>query len=163
MSTIPTRYETCLQYTNLVLCTVLVVVSVYGVLTLPERVPIHFKLSGEADQWGKPTSLLMLTVVCLIIEGLFWVAYRIPPELMNFPGPRTSANMTRQVENIRELTATMQAVVAAYFLGLVNQWIWTATHVGSRLTLWIPYVFMGVLLITTGVFIVRAYRMAEHG
>lgn len=160
MTNAPTRYETRLNYVTLVLLAGLILLSVYGVTTLPDRIPVHFNLSGKADRWGSSATLLILPLLCLLIEGLLWATRWAPPELMNFPGPRTPDNIARQVLNIQKLLATLRAVVATLFLGLVGQWIWTAAHHHPRLVAWVPFAFVGLLLISTGIFLVRAYRMA---
>ena len=162
MTNQPAHYETRLNYITIALFAGLVVLTIYGVLTLPDRIPIHFNLSGKADRWGHPTNLLVLPLLCLLIEGLLWAIRWAPPELMNFPGPRTAGNMARQMQNIMRMLAITRPLVAALFLGLVSQWIWVATHTPSRLAIWIPFVFVGLLLFSTGVFMVRAYRMASQ-
>lgn len=163
MTNSPTRYETRLNYVTVALLAVLFVGTLYSVLTLPDRIPVHFNLSGEADRWGSTNTMLILPFLCLLIEGLLWATRWAPSELMNFPGPRTPANVARQVQNIMQLTATMQAVMAALFLGIVSQWAWAAVQTKPRLTLWIPLVLVSLLLVTTGIFMVRAYRLASPG
>lgn len=162
MTTAPTQYETRLNHVTVALLASLVIGIVYGVLTLPDRIPVHFNLSGEADRWGSPTTLLLLLFLCLLIEGLLWAIRRTPTELMNIPGPRTPGNVARQVQNFHQLLATLRVLIAALFLGLVGQLIWTAANAPSWLTPWASFAFVGLLLITTGVFIVRAYRMADR-
>lgn len=160
MTNPPTRYEIQLNYVTLALLAGLILLSVYGVTILPDRIPVHFNLSGEADRWDSSTTLLIVPLLCLLIEGLLWATRWAPPELMNFPGPRTPDNIARQVLNIQQLLATLRAVVVTLFLGLVGQWIWTAAHHQPRLVAWVPFAFVGLLLISTGIFMGRAYRLA---
>ncbi|CAM3336549.1 DUF1648 domain-containing protein [Nocardioides dubius] len=67
-----------------------VVVWVIGLLTLPDRVPLHFGGGGDPDRWGSRTEALVTTG--LIGGGLvllFWVLARwlprAPSELLNLP------------------------------------------------------------------------------
>lgn len=160
MTNPPTRYETQLNYVTVALLAGLLSLSVYGVTMLPDRIPVHYNLNGEPDRWGSPTTLLIPPFLCLLIEGLLWAVRRVPPELMNFPGLRTPDNVAWQMRNSHQLLATLRALIAALFVGLIGQWVWTASHDQPRPTLWIPFVFVGLLLISTGIFMVRAYRMA---
>lgn len=163
MTNLPAHYETRLNHLTIALFAGLVMVTLYGVLTLHDRIPIHFNLSGEADRWGSPAIMLILPLLCLFIESLLWAIRWVPPELMNFPGPRTPDNVARQVENISQMVATLRVLVATLFLCLVSQWVWRAAHPQPRSMLWIPFVFVGLLLISTGVFVVRAYRLTAQG
>jgi len=163
MTNPPTRYETRLNYITVALLAGLVVLTTYGIFTLPDRIAVHFNVSGEPDRWGSPTTLLIPPFLCLLIEGVLWAVRRVPPELMNFPGLRTPDNVARQVLNVQHLLATLRALIAALFLGLVGQWIWVAAHHQPRLGVWIPFAFVGLLLISTGIFLIRAYRMAPQG
>lgn len=161
MVTAPTRYETRLNYVTLILLTGLMVLSVYGVLTLPDRIPVHFNRYGEADRWGSPASLLIAPFLCLLIEGLLWFIRKAPPELMNFPGPRTPDNIARQMENIRHMLATQRVLAAFLFVVLTGQWIGAAMNAEPhRTTTWLILFFVALLLVSTSLFVVRAYRMA---
>ena len=159
----PTRYETRLNYVTIALFAGLVMLTVYGVLTLPNRIPVHFNLSGEADRWGSSTSLLILPFLCLFMEAILWATRWAPPELMNFPGPRTPDNVARQMLNIMHMLATIRAFMASLFVVVTGQWVWAAISAEPHLTTtWLILFFIGTLLISTGVFVIRAYRMADR-
>lgn len=154
--------ETRLNYLTAVLFVALLAVSLYGLMTLPDRIPVHFGIDGRADGWGKPMSLLILPGLCLFMLAMFWWTSRFAPtELMNFPGPRTPENVARQTQNIRQLFAVMRVLMTALFLALTSQWVWAAAHPESGISPWFVFGLVGVLLVAVAVFVVRAYRMVE--
>lgn len=159
----PAAYETRLNYLTLALFAGIVVLAVCGLAFLPDRIPVHFNLHGNPDRWGKPSAMLLMPILCLFIEALLWAIRRMPPELMNFPGPRTPGNIARQMHNIRQLLATLRVLVALLFLAMTGQWLRVAVEDQPHLTLWLPLVFATMLLVGTAVFGVRAYRLASQG
>lgn len=61
---------------------------------LTERIPIHFNLAGQPDGWGKPSMLLLLPVVALVLYlGLTLVARF--PAAFNYPVKVTAENRPR--------------------------------------------------------------------
>lgn len=159
MKTPVTAYETYLNYLTIALVVGLIALTGYGLFTLPDRIPVHFNMSGKPDRWGGPENLLILLFLSFFIIGLLWVIRTLPPEFMNFPGLRTPDNVARQMQNTWQLLATMRAVIALLFLGLMGQWINTATADEPRRMLWLPLVFVALLLGSVAVFVVRAYRL----
>ena len=61
----------------LVSMTALWVVALSLYPTLPERIPVHFSLSGAPDRWGGKSEFLLMTTlacaVCLIMGGVAWL------------------------------------------------------------------------------------------
>ena len=152
--------ETRLNYLTAVLFVALLTVSIYGLMTLPDRIPVHFGIDGRANGWGKPTSLLILPGLCLFMLAMFWWTSRFAPtELMNFPGPRTPENVARQMQNIRQMSTVMRVLMTAFFLALISQWVWAAAQPESGISPWLVFGFVGVITATVAVFLVRAYRM----
>ena len=42
---------------------------------LPERIPVHFGLSGEADSWGGRWMIFLMPVIATLIAGLDWFIF----------------------------------------------------------------------------------------
>lgn len=51
---------------------------------LPERVPIHWGLSGEADSWGSPATLWLLAAAGPLMAALFQFLPRLDPKRENY-------------------------------------------------------------------------------
>lgn len=153
--------ETRLNYLTALLFIALIAVTIYGLMTLPDRIPTHFDMDGKANGWGKPTSLLILPGFCLFMLVQLWALRFVPTSLMNFPGPRTPENTARQMQNIRQLLVVMRVLMTVLFLALEIQWVWAAAHPQQQTYPWLVLVFVGVLLASVAVFVVRAYRLVE--
>jgi uncharacterized membrane protein len=156
------HYETRLNYLSLALLVALIGLSIYGVAILPDQIPVHFGLSGQADRWGSSKTLFLMPVVCLFVQGILWFARHAPVEMMNFPGPRTPENTARQIENTGYLFATLRALIALLFLGLMADWISAANVGDGGLGLWPMLLFLGLIFVAIGFFMVRAYRLVRR-
>lgn len=56
--------------------------------SLPERVPTHWGVSGEADAWGSRSSLFLLPGVALAMWGMFGLLVRLGPRRENLDRSR---------------------------------------------------------------------------
>lgn len=85
----------------------------YG--ALPERMPVHFNLAGDADRWGTKSTIWLLPMIgALIYFGFGWLSRH--PEKLNYLKPVTSENAARQYANGVQLLVAMRCVVLALFL-----------------------------------------------
>ncbi len=73
---------------NVVLAAMLLALSVWGYMQLPDRIPTHFNASGEADGWGRRVSFLVMPVIGIVtlagLEFTKWLCLR-NPGLANMP------------------------------------------------------------------------------
>lgn len=111
--------------------------ALFGPDSLPDRIPIHFDVSGHANGWGSPAMLLLLPAITFISYLLFTVVTRFPGAF-NYPVRMTTAN--RRV--LRELALDMMAWLKAEIVVLLTwmQWvtIYVARHPEARMPSMMP-------------------------
>jgi len=78
---------------------------------LPDRIPVHFGLNGQADAWGGKTALVIGPLISLASVGLLAIVNRFP-HTFNYPIRVTPENAQRQYTLAREMMAQMRAWVA---------------------------------------------------
>lgn len=135
--------------------------ALVGVTQLSGPIPIHFNAAGQANRWGSPATLLVLAFVGASVVGLLWIIRETPPELMNFPGPRTLENSVRQRLNFDQLLATLRVIVAALFLVMIGQILWVSLYHKKAIFLWPSFLFIILIFICILVGLVRAYRLSS--
>ncbi|MEB4614928.1 DUF1648 domain-containing protein, partial [Leucobacter sp. M11] len=92
----PRNYQTgpvtvWLRRGSVILTIAVTVLLLVRYASLPETVPTHFGLTGEADAWGPRWSLLALAaLLCGVIFGAVWLSSR--PQLFNYPIVITETN-----------------------------------------------------------------------
>ena len=102
----------------------------FSVYLLPERVAMHFAMSGIPDQWGSRTEYLitMSILVCLlstIFWGLRWINHVIPVTWINIPNKdywlseNNRAEMYRKVDCIMEELGSVVLLCILLMQGMV--------------------------------------------
>lgn len=69
---------------------------------LPDTVPLHFDLSGEADQYGSPNTLLILPAVAVVVTILMEALERYP-QVHNYPSRLNEGNREAFYLNSRQM------------------------------------------------------------
>jgi uncharacterized membrane protein len=131
---------------------------------LPERIPVHFDLAGNADSWAS-TSLLswfMLPLIATAVAGLLLVAGRVSehrPELWNVPEkPRFLALPPEArapiVARLRTFMALM-AVMTTALMGVIQVEVFLTATGQMRATPWLIAGALVLMLMVTGAAAVR--------
>ncbi len=125
--------------------------------SLPERIPHHFNFRGEVDAWGGRWVLILMAALAAAFFAGFKILARFP-HLGNYPVPITPENAERQYRNVRSLLAWLRVEVVWLFVILT----WTIIQMGmgssSRLGWWFTPVFLGMVLMTAFIHVVRMFR-----
>src|SRR5690349_21757430 len=80
-------FDYALEATGALLLALFLIVAA-GWRELPERVPIHFGVDGNADAWGNRLSSLMLPLIAVVLYGFLTALSRFP-HAFNYPVPIT--------------------------------------------------------------------------
>jgi uncharacterized membrane protein len=137
----------------------LTIEAIAGVIWLPDRIPVHYTIRGEVDQYGSPATLLILPGVGLFIAFIIRLPRSIPVEMMNFPGPRTPENIARQLENGNLLMASLRPLLIGILLVILTQSIWTIAYGKTKLIGWLLPVLLVIMFLVIGFFLRRAYKL----
>lgn len=124
---------------------------------LPERIPIHFTVDGEANGWGSRATLVMVPCVMTFVYAGLTALVRVP-HFFNYPWPITEENAERQYRSARMLMFVIKAIIAA--IAAYATWeIVTNAH-SSTHEFNVVYIaaLVGALLIAIGVYLFIAAR-----
>lgn len=79
---------------------------------LPDRIPMHFDLHGNPDNWSGKFGIFVPSFIGLGIFALFQVIIRaVPPSAWNYPVKITPENAGRQQTYARRLLLALNSVV----------------------------------------------------
>ncbi len=70
---------------NIALLLLLSITVYAGYSKLPERIPVHFNFSGQADRWGSRSSFIILAAVAWGMTIVFYVLIRYLPQMRRNP------------------------------------------------------------------------------
>lgn len=129
-------------------------------LALPDRVPLHFGVSGEPDRWGsRSAALLTFWLIGVGIAALFWwLLHRLPRgDLRHVNVPHKQWWLTNRPDELRRLVGRdlrLIAVATMLLLTVVLAGVVSAARAEQpALPIWATFVVVGYVacLIAWGV------------
>jgi hypothetical protein len=124
---------------------------------LPDRVPQHFGATGQPDTWGGKNILWLFPGVAAGLSLLLTIANRFP-QTFNYPWPITEQNAEAQYVLARTLLTAMKAEIVVLMAYL--EWETIRVALGRSAGLGVAFlpVFLGAMVLTTGLYFTRAYQ-----
>lgn len=124
---------------------------------LPNKVPTHFNIYGEADSWGGKGSIIVPPFVGLFLWALM-TGFEQYPNTHNYLW-LTEENMERQYQNSRFLLNTIKLELSLFFAYSTWQSVQVSYGHDVGLGVWELPTLLGVLFSTIGYFLYRSYRL----
>lgn len=81
---------------------------------LPDKIPTHFNALGEADGYGRPSSLLFIFIMMLFLCLMLFVI-TIFPSLWGMPWKITENNAYKAYHYIRSMLCSLNLILALTF------------------------------------------------
>ncbi len=129
---------------------------------LPDRIPVHFDINGNANGWGSPAMLLLLPVIAVGLYIAMTVSSRFPMAF-HYPVRVTQANLPRVQNLTLDLVTWIKTELACLFATL-QWWMIQAARSGhGRLPPLLVPGFLVVIFATAGWYIVAVVRVASSG
>jgi uncharacterized membrane protein len=129
----------------------------YGPDRLPDRIPIHFDLAGNANGWGTPKSLIFFPVVSVALYLLLTVVVQFP-STFNYPIPVTDPNRARLQALAIDLVTWIKMELVCTFALLLWTCIHLALHPDPAIHSAFLFLPVGVVFVTVAWFIVAMLR-----
>ncbi len=110
--------------------------------SLPETIPTHFNAAGEADGFGKKSSIFMLPIIASILYALMTVL-NFFPHIYNFPTKITPENAFRQYTNATQMIRVVKLGLLLLFFSIEIKTVKTAIGKAEGLGDWfLPLTFL---------------------
>lgn len=138
-------FEYTLEATGALLLALFLFIVAAGWRELPARVPIHFRLGGDADAWGSRISSLALPLIAAVLYTLLTALSRFP-HAFNYLMPIMPENAETQYRLAIRLLLVLKNVLIVVFLAIyIGVWA-TATGVQHGLSSWfLPVALLGLV------------------
>lgn len=59
---------------NLIILLVVIAGTLLAISVLPDTVPVHFNIRGEADRWGSKYELLIMSLCLALMQGFWYIS-----------------------------------------------------------------------------------------
>ena len=156
--TIPkTRFESVLDAIGITIFIMTLGYLFFHFGSLPDQVPGHFNAVGEVNRWGSKMELIILPV----IGGSMWLLFTVLekyPHTFNYVNLRAN-NLEAQYKNGRLMLNVLKNETVLLFSLLTYLTIQIALGEAEGLGPWFLPLFMGVIMGSLLVFVVRMLRM----
>ena len=148
---------------NKISITGIVVLGITWLLTLwhypslPNEIPIHFGLSGQADRWGDKGMIFFMPFLGSFLTFIILFISQ-HPQTFNYPVKITEENKERQAVLAQQMTHYLLLVINLLFLSLVSDSIDVALgNIKTLRTLWL-YIAIGCLFLIPILYMIIARR-----
>lgn len=125
--------------------------------SLPETIPIHFDVRGNADGWGSRAFLLFIPLLSIILFIGLSLLRKIPHKF-NYPGPITAQNAARQYRAAISLLSWIKVELILLFGYLQWSIIQNAIGHSAGVGIWLLPV---TLIVVFGTVIIHIVRMRK--
>ncbi|NQZ45557.1 MAG: DUF1648 domain-containing protein [Flavobacteriaceae bacterium] len=157
----PTATDRKLRFFGWVLVATNFVIVMAAYVRLPDTVPIHFNIKGEADGYGSRSTLLLLPMINLLTYAIMvLVATKVPPWNYNYPTKVTERNAPLLYAMSFRMMAWLNIGVALLFTVISIQVIIKAMDYDGWGIGWL-FIPMVVLIITVPLW--YTYKMHQLG
>jgi uncharacterized membrane protein len=124
---------------------------------LPERVPIHFNITGQADRYGSKASFLIILPVLLFLYLAFTILGKFP-HIYNYVVKITKKNAEKQYRLAKRLISVLKNEIIIIFI-IIQQSILSAAKSGVfPLKMNIGPIILIIILGTVAYYIAESYK-----
>ncbi len=135
----------------------LIAYTLYYFGKLPQTIPIHFNISGEADGFGSKYTLIIFPVIATFLHTLFFFIKK-SPHIYNYPVKITEQNAEYQYK----IAINLIHMVRISVIGLLSvlEWQMVEVSLGNQKDLGIMVlpVFLLLLFGSTIVYFIKAVK-----
>lgn len=135
-----------------------IIVLVAGEFTLlPDKIPIHYSITGEADGFGSKELIWILPALGCLLYAMLTLLARNPHKL-RYPVVITAENRDRQFINMIALLRFIKLFIVGLMVYLSYETLMNARQANPELTpLFLP-ASLAILTIILAVFIYRSHK-----
>lgn len=152
----PTRTDTILEaigYIGLAALWIFVIVMYYK---LPDVVPTHFNLAGEADGFGDKKTSFFLPIIATV-QFLVLSTIQQNPEQFNYPVTITPENAEKQYTNAVRMIRALRVMLVVLFL--VIEIYSDKEYIGLDFSNYLlTPLLLGIIVVPMSYFIIKSYR-----
>lgn len=137
---------------------VTIILLVLNWTKLPDTVPIHFNIKGEADGWGSKYTLFFLPVLTVALFT-FLTFLEGKPHIFNLPVKITEQNMHRQFAFARTIMNVMKNLCTILMSFIVLSTVFDAKQTPIPYSNVIIFSLIGLLIVSTLYMCIRSYQL----
>ena len=141
------------------------VISVWGFTVknyadLPDTIPTHYNIAGEADGFnGKVTILTLPLLATALFVGLTFLNKF--PHIFNYPTNITQHNALRQYTNATKMIRYLKLVIVVIFGLIAFKTIQNGNGEANGLGIWFLPLTLGLIFIPLIYFLIKSFKTKQ--
>ena len=155
-----TTTDTLIEAIGWLTLVVLWSLAIFSYAGLPDIIPIHFKYSGQPDNYGSKNLIFILPILGTILFVGMTVLNKYP-HMYNYPGAITIENAQKQYTRATRMIRYLKVAIILIFTVLVVFIQKTATGKTEGLDARFLPVTVGLLFLPTIFFVITSYKTKE--
>lgn len=124
---------------------------------MPDTIPTHYSLAGEADGYGSKETILTLPLIGTILFVGMTILNRYP-HIFNYPTEITAENALKQYTNVTRMIRYLKLTILLVFSLIVFKTFQTATGQADGLGSWFYFALFGLLSIPSAFFVSKLLK-----
>jgi len=137
------------------LCVFYVVYTALSYANLPDKIPIHYDLSGEVDGMGGKSVILLLVGIGLLLFVMLRVLNNYP-HTFNYPVKITEDNAVAHYQSAMQMMSMMNVFSSGIFAYLIFTTVQTANGLANGISPYFIYVVIGALVLVIGFYFYKS-------
>ncbi len=123
--------------------------------SLPEIIPIHYNLAGEADRFGGKANILTLPLIATVLFIGMTILNKYP-HIFNYPTRINKDNALRQYTIATRMVRYLKFSVVLIFGLLAVETVRNAESQPSELNVWFLPLTLGIIFVPTIYYIMKS-------
>lgn len=124
---------------------------------LPETIPVHFNVAGQADGFGDKTSIFFLPVLGTVLF-IGMSILNLYPQIFNYPVKITEENAMKQYAMATRLIRVLKLSVIITFILIVWLTGSTAVNQSGNTGIWLLPVILGITFIPLAYYLLKSFK-----
>ena len=137
------------------------VLTISNYRNLPDTIPIHYNVAGQADGFGGKGNILALPLVATILFVGLTILNKFP-HVFNYPTTITKDNALQQYTNATRMVRYLKFIFVVIF-GLISlQTIRNVNEQTSGLGVWFVPLTLGLIFIPLTYFVIKSFSTTKQ-
>ena len=154
----PNQTDEIIELAGWVLIVILWGLTLYSYTTLPDKIPTHFNMAGQADKWSSRNAFFVLPVVGTVVFIGLTILNRYP-YLFNYPVTITNENALAQYTNATKMMRWLKLSLGMLWC-IINRFTYSISKENSnRFNYWLLSIPLLMVLIPTVYFTRKSIKM----
>lgn len=154
------KFDVIIELLSIMMLILLAALTFVSYKNLPDTIPVHFNIAGQADRFGSKKEIFDLPLIAIAIYTLITILNKFP-HIFNYPTQITEANALRQYKNATRLLRYLKLIIVSIFLLIFYFTTKAADTKNTALPSWILLLAFASVTILIITFVAKSLKKTD--